>query len=76
MTTDPNDPAFNGLPGSGSPGLTKREYFAAMAMQGFLSCGPITLDNAAPRGKGKTLADYVAEESIFIADTVIAWLNK
>ena len=40
--TNPNDPAFQhinteGLTGNWSFGLTKREYFAAMAMQGILS---------------------------------------
>ena len=33
MNTEGNDPAF---PDSNSAGLTKREYFAAMALQGIL----------------------------------------
>ena len=27
----------------GSPGLTKREYFAGLAMQGLLACGALTM---------------------------------
>ena len=34
MNTEGNDPAF---PDSNNAGLTKREYFAAMALQGILS---------------------------------------
>ena len=34
MTTEGNDSAY---PSSNSPGLTKREFFAAMALQGMLS---------------------------------------
>ena len=34
MSTDANDPAY---PDRNNPGLTKREYFAAMAMKGILS---------------------------------------
>lgn len=34
MTTEGNDPAY---PSSNSPGLTKREYFAAKALKGLLS---------------------------------------
>lgn len=34
MSTDANEPAY---PDRNNPGLTKREYFAAMAMKGLLS---------------------------------------
>lgn len=34
MSTDANDPAY---PDRNNPGLTKREYFAAMALKGILS---------------------------------------
>lgn len=37
MKTNPNDMAFPLIDGSGAPGLTKREYFAAMALQGICS---------------------------------------
>ncbi len=67
--TDPNDPAFNGLPGSGSPGLTKREYFAAMAMQGIL-CN-ITVLNNLEKG-GTETASFALQQ----ADALIAELNK
>jgi len=45
-------------------GLTKREYFAAMAMQGILS-------DTADRGE-----NYVAIQSVKIADALIEALNK
>lgn len=34
MSTDPNESAY---PDRNNPGLTKREYFAAMALKGILS---------------------------------------
>lgn len=38
MPTKPNDPAFTGPTDKGfTPGLTKLEFFAAMAMEGLLS---------------------------------------
>ena len=55
--TKPNDPV-NGQ----FHGLTKREYFAAMAMQGLLACE-----------KSETFA---AECGVFTADELIKELNK
>ena len=44
-------------------GLTKREYFAARAMQGMLHVPPVNLER-------------VAELSVKAADAIIAELNK
>jgi hypothetical protein len=46
-------------------GLTKRELFAAMAMQGILACDEIVCD-------AKTVARY----SLQMADALIEELNK
>jgi len=62
--TNPNDSA-TGFAWSqeqqGTSGLTKREYFAAMAMQGLLS-NPNTI--------------FETQYAVIIADALIAELNK
>lgn len=53
-------------------GLTKREYFAAMAMQGLLTrnqMGVVT-------DLGITQANRIVEESVIMADKIIEALNK
>ncbi len=71
-STDGNDPAFatpdlhnqNGLTYMGSPGLTKREYFAAMTMQALIT---------------KSVYDFrenIAHQSVLYADSLIEALNK
>lgn len=68
--TNGNDPAFPKLPllqsdqGISWPGLTKREYFAAMAMMGLLSDGI----------GGSAL--FIASEALLHADALIAELSK
>jgi hypothetical protein len=63
--THPNHPAFaTGTDNWNQEGLTKREYFAAMAMQGFLA---------------KYGTDYYqqhAKESVLQADALINALNE
>ena len=50
------------------PGLTKREYFAAKAMQGYASrVGP---------GNGQDGANYLARQSIMAADALLEGLSK
>ncbi len=71
MKTNPNDSAFSrpavfGSDG-GSSGLTKREYFAAMAMQGFCSFDP-------PSAPDKSA--ILAMCAIEMADALISELNK
>lgn len=51
-------------------GLTKREYFAAMAMQGLLS-NPSMIDNA-----GESELQWVAKKSLEQADYFLAELGK
>ena len=67
---DPADePAFpNGLdsPHVDPSGLTKRELFAAMAMQGLL---------AANEAETQTFGD-IAEDAVRMTDALIAELNK
>lgn len=46
-------------------GLTKREYFAAMAMQGFCACPDLSLSR-----------EVLSEESVKQADDLIKALNK
>ena len=64
--TNPNDPAFPALYGqtNGADGLTKREYFAAMAMQGLL----------AKNGFPVFEAD-LSTKAVRIADSVMAFLD-
>jgi hypothetical protein len=62
--TNPNDSATGfawSQEQSGTSGLTKREYFAAMAMQGLLS-NPNT--------------SFETRDAVIIADALIAELNK
>lgn len=67
MKTNPNDSLFkleikDSLISIGS-NLSKREYFAAMAMQGLLADSNVVLENA-------------GEMAIIAADALIAELNK
>lgn len=77
MKTNPNDPINAALDTNyreGVPslelryeGLTKREYFAAIAMQGHLSSMPSGVIDK---------PEYVAIKSVAYADALIAELNK
>lgn len=54
-------------------GLTKREYFAAMAMQGMLA----NLNGALMKGGTKTLhPNHISEMSVIHADALLAELDK
>lgn len=59
MKTNPNDKAY---PSPNNDGLTKREYFAAMALQGILANG------------GNNY--YTIEAALYEADRLIEGLNK
>jgi hypothetical protein len=63
--TKPHEPAFNYHAGYPEEGLTKREYFAAMAMQGLLA-------------NGKYICNYklLGEESVMFANALIEALNN
>lgn len=62
--TQPNDPAFPVSPAdySAKHGLTKREYFAAMAMQGLLA--------------NDTHYALMTEKAVHYADMLIEKLNS
>jgi hypothetical protein len=80
--TNPNDHAFPcevdlTNPLRNTPGLTKREYFAAMAMQGILSsCDMECLLRIADLKTWKTLDQWLAANAVMSADALIAELNK
>lgn len=65
--TLPNEPAFPLYgPAGEATGLTKREYFAGLAMQG-LQAHPLT-------GENTTL--WIAATSVEMADALLAELQK
>jgi hypothetical protein len=65
--TNPNDSAFaHWSPTGQQAGLTKREYFAAMAMQAFIPESDEEYFNYAA----------IAMHSVYQADALIAALNK
>ena len=67
MSTDKNDAAFpvEQFQHYSSFGLTKREYFASMAMQGIL---------ADPDNQG--YAEGIAKDAVKMADELITQLNQ
>ena len=62
MTTKPDDPITPQDPHKDIKGLTKRELFAAMALQGLIAGG-----NTSEKG--------TAEMAVFFADALIRKLN-
>lgn len=71
MKTNPNDPINSVIVnGHGDSGLTKREYFAAMAMQGVLA-NPTTVASY-------TIKDTndLAEVCLKLTEALITELNK
>lgn len=60
---------------SDATGLTKREYFAAMALQGILSGNPHDLVSEA-ENQDLLTKDAVAVTSLEFADALIAALNQ
>ena len=56
--------AFPRKIGEQAPGLTKREYFAAMALQGLLALPP------------KIISKTVAEDAVKLADHLIQCLSN
>lgn len=50
------------------PGLTKREYFAAMAMQGIISGRQSSLNSY--------IDDYIGKTSVKLADELLKQLSK
>lgn len=76
MTTNPNDSAigYDG-PDHHANGLTKREYFAAMAMQGLIADG--AADYEGDENKHGNVCDPagLADEAVELADALIYALN-
>lgn len=73
MKTEPNDPATGYSANEGShsyPGLTKRERFAAMAMQGMLANNWIGYSDKEPE------CEELGRIAVNFADALIAALNK
>lgn len=48
------------MPMQGAPGLTKREYFSAMALQGLLALEDVSVSSVVPNAV--KLADQLIEE--------------
>ena len=69
MKTNPNDPVYptSGHHGSKVTTLTKREHFAALAMQGLLAFG---------RTDSETDPGFISHHAINCADALILKLNK
>jgi len=69
MKTEPNDTVFPSRDEYNFPvnGLTKREYFAAMAMQGYLASVPSDVVER---------PEYAASHAVKYADALINALNK
>lgn len=74
-----NEPAFpvpihdtpnHGLMPSDYPGMTKREYFAAMAMQGMLANEALINQVEGPS------VNYITQASIVMADALLAELQS
>lgn len=58
-------------------GLTKREYFASMAMQGFLASADFTDEDGRYTVNGKnTDRQYISKEAIALADELLNQLNS
>jgi hypothetical protein len=64
VETYPNAAAFPTPNGTARPGLTKREYYAGLLMQGILASG------------GGSSAELEARFAVQAADALIAQLNK
>ena len=56
-------------------GLSKREYFAALAMQGMLANSTAIKAVADMQAEGKRGSEYFAGSAIELADALIAMLN-
>lgn len=74
--TNPNDSVhalFDDMKNEVSSGLTKREYFAAIALQGLLSIYTTDGDSIVPNKENTT---YMAQLSVTAADELIKALNQ
>lgn len=59
-----------------NPGLTKREYFAGLAMQGFLSNSNEEVQNCKEGNNSMPVPSEIARLSIEIADELLKQLSE
>lgn len=64
------------FPGMISKGLTKRELFAAMAMQGLYASNGLPASSDADRDRGEIARYRRAEEAVKAADALLSALEK
>ena len=80
MNTFPNSPTFSTKTDSEYPylaGLTKREYFAAMAMQGLLANPRLVIKHDQDElMEGKCFYEYIAKNAVIHAAMLISELNE
>lgn len=81
MKTDPAFPTLlqfndsNDVIQQATPGLTKRELFAALAMQGLLAC-PNSIPALKEIEKNSPMQIRLSHASVFLADALIAELER
>lgn len=79
---NPTDPAFPKLPlnqgdqGISYPGLSKREYFAALAMQGLRAAALSDQITGTEPGRKLWSSKGIAEQAVWDADALIGELSK
>lgn len=74
-----NEPAFpmvNELGMVHAPGLTIRQYFAGLAMNGMLANSDLLRHGSKKHSSDKTIFPSYAEDAVKMADALIAELNK
>lgn len=74
--TDKTYPDRSAFPNRMGDGLTKREYFAALAMQGILANDELVTSVAEGANPQESLARAVARHSTIYADALIEALNS
>ena len=71
-----NDRAFPVPENFAEPGLTKREYFAAMAMQGIAAHPNNAIIDAVAEQEGVRASDAMARLAVLYADALLRALEK
>jgi len=74
MKTNPDEPAYPDR--QYGPSLTKRELFAAMAMQGISASAPAMSNIAAPGKRGDECNKMLTKVAVSLADALIESLNQ
>lgn len=76
MKDDQAFPATHGAGQSYSPGLARRELFAAMAMQGYVTAVYVELIKKPHTPAHGTIAPIAAQAAVDFADALIRELDK